>query len=364
MKIGIIHPYFDIIGGAEQTTFSLLSALKNTAHLVTLYTTTKNVKVPSEIKIQHVDRNSFPIGWSLQRILEVKELFKKAKNEDLLFVTSGNLVLTDTEKRMIIYCHSTFESELRNSQRKNSGIFAIYHNYIKKQLKNQLKLLKKSKVQLITNSNFTQEKINELFGKESIVIFPPVKIKKRVVKNSRKTGVITIARFSPEKNLNFNLDVMKNFDVSYKIFGNAKFSSQIEYYEHLLNSTRNKNQIKLFCNTNRDVIENALNSSKVYFQSSIETFGISVVEAIAAGCIPIVPNNSAHKETVPFPELRYKEKDVDDAKKKIESALRGNFDKYLLELQEHVKKFSEENFQKNIIDYLSRFEKNNKDNSS
>ena len=44
-------------------------------------------------------------------------------------------------------------------------------------------------------------------------------------------------------------------------------------------------------------------------------------------------------------------------KMKIEAALKGDFDKYLPELQEHVKKFSEENFQKKILEYLSRFEK-------
>ena len=59
--------------------------------------------------------------------------------------------------------------------------------------------------------------------------------------------------------------------------------------------------------------------------------------------------------------MRYKENDGNDAGKKIESALSGEFDSYLIELQEHVKKFTEENFQKNIIDYLSLFEKNNKD---
>jgi len=354
MKIGIIHPSFDVIGGAEQTTFSLLCALKDTNYSVTLYTTTKNVKTPPEIKICYINRNSFPIGWKLQRILEVKKLFKKAKNEDLLFVSSGNLILTNTDKKIIIYCHSTFESELEN---KKKEFFTIYHNYIKKQIKHQLELLEKPTVLLITNSNYTKEKMNKLFKKKSIVIFPPVKIKETNIGKAEKCGVITIARYSPEKNLEFNLDVIKNLNVSYKIFGNTKFSSQINYYKHLQSRTKNKKQIKLFCNSKRDLIENSLNSSKVYFQSSEETFGISVVEGIMAGCIPIVPENTANKETVIIEELRYKENDKNDAKKKIESALRGDFDKYLIELQEHIKKFSEENFQKNIINYLSKFEK-------
>ena len=240
--------------------------------------------------------------------------------------------------------------------------FVIYHYYIKKQLKNQLKLLQKLTVQLIANSNYTKKTINDLFKKDSEIIFPPVKIKEINIKNSTKSGIITIARYSPEKNLEFNLKVIKKFNVSYKIFGNTKFLTQINYYNYLQKITKNEKQIELFCNSERNVIESSLNSSKVYFQSSKETFGISVIEGIMTGCIPIVPDNTANKETVPIDELRYRENDKNDARNKIEAALQGDFDKYLIELQEHVKKFSEENFQKNIISYLVKFENNSMNN--
>lgn len=361
MKIGIIHPSFEIIGGAEQTTISLLKSLRH-RYEMTLFTTSKNINIPSGNKIFHIKRNSFPIGWSFQRIIEIKKLFKKAKNEDILFVSSGNLVLSDTKKEIILYCHSTFEAELKKISNKKNGFFSFYHNYIKNQLKNQIKLLKNPTVHLIANSNYTKEKIAENFQKKSDVIFPPVQIKNQTINYSKKSGIITVSRYSPEKNLEFNLKVIKNIDTAYKVYGNAKFLSQTNHYDDLQNKVKNSKLIKLFCNSKRSLIEDSLYSSKVYFQSSKETFGISVIEGIMAGCIPIVPNNTANKETVPIDNLRYKENDENDAKMKIEAALRGDFDKYLPELQEYVKKFSEENFQKNMVSYLAKFEKNNMSN--
>ena len=203
MKIGIIHPSFEIFGGAEQTTLTILDALKNTSHQVTLYTTTNSITIPSNIETCVIKKKSFPIGWNLQRMLENKKIFEKAKNEELLFISSGNLTLPKTNRIVIIYCHSTFESELNNIQKQNTGFFRYYHNYIKKQQKKQLKLLKNNNVKIISNSHYTKEKIKEIFKKESKIIFPPVKIKSGNNKHGGKSGTITIARYSSEKNLGF-----------------------------------------------------------------------------------------------------------------------------------------------------------------
>ena len=37
LKIGIIHPAMNVIGGAEMTTFALIEGLKKTNHSSTLY---------------------------------------------------------------------------------------------------------------------------------------------------------------------------------------------------------------------------------------------------------------------------------------------------------------------------------------
>jgi len=324
MKIGIIHQSLDVIGGSEQITLSLLDMLGETEFEVTLYTTSKDVKIPDGVKKKIVKRRSFPIGWKLQRILEINSLFDAAKNEDLILVMGGNLAISKVKKPTLIFCNSNFETEINYVKSKSFGIFRAYHSFVKKQIQGQLELLKSPLVKIIANSIYTKEKIKGSIGKNSIVIYPPVRLEKMDPKESKK-GIITVARYSPEKNLEFAVNVLREMNVQCKIFGSASYKTQFEIYNSLLKLAKGKN-IKLFCNEKREFIEKSLYQAKVYFQSSKETFGISVVEGIMAGCIPIVPDNSAHKETVPFKELRYKENDVEDAKNKIQSAINGEFD--------------------------------------
>ena len=163
----------------------------------------------------------------------------------------------------------------------------------------------------------------------------------------KKNLVITLSRFSPEKNLNFAINLLKSSNLFYELIGNAKFDSQIKLYDYLNASVKNSKNISLRPNLTTEDIERSLSSSKVYLQPSKETFGISVIEAISAGCIPIVPDNSAFVETVPFDVLRFKEKE--DAKVKLEDAMNGKYDYLRPILRKHIEKFSIENFQDSIL---------------
>ncbi len=134
------------------------------------------------------------------------------------------------------------------------------------------------------------------------------------------------------------------------MIGNAKHSSQLRLFE-MLKSRSGQFNINLHCNLSSAEMEKLLGLSKVYFHTSKETFGIAVVESIAAGCIPIVPDNSAHSETVPFEELRYNGKD--DAVQKLQEAISGKYDYLRKDLKNHIQKFSSKSFQENMLDQIN-----------
>lgn len=355
MKIGIIHHSFDVIGGAEKTTLNLIDALCQTNHSVTLYTTSKLVQIPDKIRINKILRFHFPSFWRIQRMIENEILFNSARNEDLIIVMSGGLSISDLKnKDILVYCHSTFQEAINFVNSSSKGIMKFYHDLIKRKIAKQISLLKNSNVKLIANSEFTRKKIEENLKKDSIVIFPPVEMDRFIGKHQQKDGVVTIARYSQEKNLDFAINVMKTLPISYKIIGNAKLDTQFSIFNRLSNQVKLNPNIKLLCNVEKQITEQTLLSSKIYFHTSEETLGLSVVESIAAGCIPIVPNNSAHCETVPFSELRYEPNNITSAKELITRATKGDFDDYVSKLQQHIKIFNSDNFKKKIIDMIQK----------
>lgn len=351
LKIGVIHPSFEIFGGAETTTVQLLNMLKQTDHHTTLYT----VKPPElqeskNFSIHKIVTRNFPLLWKYQRIMEVQKIFQKSKMEDVLVISSGGLTLENTPvKKIVLYCHSTFEGEHKFIHKRISGFLGIYHKMIQRNLKRSLELMQNSKVILVANSNYTKKTIHELFHKNPMVIYPPVDIRKysKWFNIQKKNTVITLSRFSPEKNLDFAIDVAKSSNLFHEFIGNAKFESQIKSYNELSNKVLDSKKISLRSNVSSNNIEQSLGSSKVYFHPSKETFGISVVESISAGCVPIVPDNSAFAETVPFDTLRFKDKE--DAIDKLKDAINGKYDHLIPSLRDHIEKFSIENFQNSML---------------
>jgi alpha-1,2-mannosyltransferase len=357
MNIGIIHGFVGGGGGTEKTLHTILDTLEKTDHNVTLYTFSKPKIKLKKIKIKTILPIHIPIFGLYQRAMESK-LVTKAKNEDILIQASGGLCIPITSnQKIIVYCHSDFSNELENKSTKYKGIWSLYYKPYYNMMKKFVDNLSNSKIFLVSNSEFVHNSLKSKYDKNSKIIYPPVDLDEFNSQN-KKNQIVSIGRFSEEKNLEFGINVMSQLDSLCYIIGNTKTKSNILYYEKLESQIKKLNlesKIKLLKNIDRYDLVNYLNNSKIYFHCSNETFGISVIESIAAGCIPIVPDTSAHKETVPFVELRYKENDENDAKNKIRSALNDEFDHILKPLDNSIEKFSKKKFQQSFLDLIEEF---------
>ena len=353
MNIGIIHGFVGGGGGTEKTFHAILDALETTDHNVTLYTFSKPKLKSKKIKIISSLPISIPSFGLYQRTMESK-LISKAKNEDLLIQASGGLgIPTQSNQKIVVYCHNDFSNELENPSTKYKGIWSLYYKPYYSMIKKFITKIQDPRIHLISNSEYIQNSLNEKFNKNSDIIYPPVNLSEFHPETKEKR-VVTIGRFSAEKNHDFGIDVMKDLDCDYDIIGNTKTKSNILYYEKLEYriKTENCQKINLLKNLERKNLVEKVNKSKIYFHCSPETFGITVVESIAAGCIPIVPDIGGHKETVPYDALRYAENNSIDAKQKILDALSGSFDNLIPILQSNIQKFDISNFQLNFIEYI------------
>ena len=117
---------------------------------------------------------------------------------------------------------------------KYQGIWSVYYKPYSKLSKNFNTMIQNKNVHLIANSRFTHSAIKERYNKDSTIIYPPVDLSEfsNLVKEKEKQ-VITISRFSKEKNLNFALEVMKEIDTNYLLIGNTKTKTNELYFNQL-----------------------------------------------------------------------------------------------------------------------------------
>jgi len=361
LRVGIIHPYFRVMGGAEQTTLYLIDALKKTNHLTTLYTCdtppiseTKNFKINKFQSIMPV------IIYNYQKWQDFRKLYQNSEKEDVIIICGGGLMLDEINiDNVILYCHSSFDSEFEFINKKFSGVKEIINKIRQSFLRKKLSYINDPKIKLISNSNYTKNVMKNRFGRDSTVVYPPVNLEtySKLYDYPKTNKVVTITRISREKNPEFATNVAMETGLKHNIICRLN-PRQKSLSDKLFQISKNKNISWLIDTSSREK-EKVLSSSKVYFHPSKETFGISVVEAIAAGCIPIVPNNSAHLDTVPYDELRFNEKE--DAIEKLQNAASGKYDYLKPNLKNHIKKFSIEAYQKDMLlnlDSISRKIKN------
>ena len=356
MNVGIIHGFVGGGGGTEKTLHGIIDALEETEHNITLYTFSKPKIILKKIKIKSSLPISIPSFGLYQRTMESK-LISKAKNEDILIQASGGLgIPSNPKQKIIVYAHADFSNELDNPSTKYKGIWSLYYKSYYNMLKKFVNRILDSNIILVSNSKFIHDSIKSKYGKDSTIIYPPINLEE-FNSQKKKNQIITIGRFSKEKNLEFGINIMSNLDSKYYIIGNTKTKSNILYYEKLesiIKKQKLESKIKLLKNLERTELIKYLNTSKIYLHCSNETFGISVVESIAAGCIPIVPNTSAHKETVPIDELRFKENDENDTINKLNAAINKEYDSFLPPLQENILKFSQKKFQKSLLELIDK----------
>jgi len=101
----------------------------------------------------------------------------------------------------------------------------------------------------------------------------------------------------------------------------------------------------------------ALLQESRYFLHTVvnEPFGLTAVQAMAAGCLPIVHDSGGQRETVPNPRLRYRTLDeAPDMIRFLEALDTTTFESLTTQLQQHVAlSYDEAIFHRKMRDILT-----------
>ncbi len=302
MKVGVFNALLELAGGSEKFALELCRALNELGHDAELITfcsdwdalqrslsllapeyKPKLTAKPTPPTYNVLDSVLAGRFLRLKRLILASHLLKGLQNSDydILIDTSSNIPL-DVDISYIHYPAGTG----------GGVIYAFYHvlvKFLSKFLEGDPRLV-------LTNSSWTAEKVVALYPRLSgrvYVLHPPVDVEyfNEGLAYGRERLVVTISRFTPEKNLDKVLDVAKEL----KEYEFVLVGSTAKYSEPVIKSLKNRidgeglGNVNIMVNLPRDELRKLLSRAKYYLHPQFaEHFGISVIEAMAAGCVPIV----------------------------------------------------------------------------
>ncbi len=298
MKIGIYDPYLDDLGGGEKYMMTLAECLSKEHNVSVFWDNKTDLLVLKE-------RFSLDIA----KITLAKNIFSKStpffervlasRQYDAIILLSDGSIPFLLSKKLYIHIQQPLKQFEKGS------------------LKDTLKLFRVT--QFFSNSLYTKSFINRRFNLRTSVIYPPVEAKPKEVK--KQNNILHVGRFRVK---NVGVDDYKKQQVMINAFKhmvdkgltNWQFivatsvrEQDLDEFNRVKKSTE-KYPIQFLVNKKNDELWEAYSKAKIYWHASgfgenltlhpefAEHFGISTVEAMCAGAVPVVINAGGQKEIV------------------------------------------------------------------
>jgi len=210
---------------------------------------------------------------------------------------------------------------------------------------------KRSHILHLSNSHFTKGLISELYGLDSLVLYPPVSIPCQHSIGACKERVpgVIIARPRAISGITFLPEMIKELPktVKFVVIGKADAVGM-----EVLRFLRSKGvDIEYLGYVSETMKLDIFNRFSHYLHLGFnESFGITVVEAMAAGCIPVAPKSGAIPEYMPQ-DLLYS--NSHEASEKISAQIGLGDSDLETELKNTAKRFDEKEFRSGIAGYIN-----------
>jgi len=367
MRILVVHPRMSVFGGGERVAVhSIITALK-AQNEVLLASEVFDIPAFEDFfacqglfkQVRLLTYPSFrPIADRAvlyQRLLyhqwRIRGVVTRAKEFDLILSTQDVAYLPSATVPIIQYCYFP-EYFVHLESRPSSLLWKAYYLPAIRFYRNRIRDIDC----LLSTSNFTRGFVRDKWGRESTILYPPCPID--LYKNpdgQREDLVITVGRVVPEKRMNLFLDLARRLPkVRFVIIGSV--ARDQESYFRRLQETAPANVSFLMSPLRK--LRDVLARAKIYVHCARnEHFGISIVEAMAAGCVPVVHDSGGPREIV-TDEVGYRWTLIDQAVEHVsglitDDGVRGKMSNAAMSRAEN---FGPDAFEATLANFIRRYQ--------
>ena len=391
LKAGIYDPYLDTLGGGERYCLSVAEILINNGYDVDLFCSGDK---------SYIEKAETRFSLNLKKINIVPDIFESPLSSISFIEDRGALfnlihrsksplkirdkiikiakkILTTTKYDVIFYLSDGSNPFL--FAKKN--ILHVQVPFTKKEI-NHNDLLNNIKSftynHIVCNSQFTAKFTQKFFNKKVDILYPPVDINKFTINNKKENIILNVGRFDNilnAKKQDVLISVFKKLSKNQEIKdwklifagGSTQVSDQNTYL-NLLKEEAKDYPIEFYVNPNFDTLKSLYAKSKIYWHAAgynvkqnihpenTEHFGMTIVESMASGCVPIVIAKGGIPEIINNGIDGFTWLTLNGLYKKTKKLILNQklFDKIQTKSILSSKKFSKENFETQLISLISK----------
>lgn len=297
MKIGIYDPYLDTLGGGERYMLTLGSYLSGKDQ--------NTVDIFWDGSRELVDKGGERFAIDVSRVTLFPTIFSSSysllqkmritKTYDAIFYLSDGSVPTLSAKKNFLFLQHPIP-------------------WVKAGFLTKLKLRKITRV--VVNSEFVKQSVDRALGVDSLVLYPPVSSVGLDLRK-KENVILTVGRFTSDMNMKKQEEMIAAFkklcdngltNWEFVVVGSSLPKDQ-EFVDELKKGLTGY-PIRVLVNVTYQTLIGYYEKSKIYWHAAgfgedltlhperAEHFGISTVEAMSAGVLPVVFAGGGQKEVV------------------------------------------------------------------
>lgn len=264
-------------------------------------------------------------------------------------------VLTNSNQLHISYCYTPmrYAWDLHHQYLKEANLDRGIKGLIAKVILHYIRiwdLTTANRVNhFVTLSNYIAKRIKKVYGRDSVVIYPPVDLEKFHIGNKRENFFLTASRIVPYKKIDLIVEAFSKIpDKKLIVIGDGPDFEKIK--------KKARKNVELLGYQKDEVLKEYLQKAQAFVFAAEEDFGILPVEAQACGTPVIAYGRGGALETVIENKtgIFFNEQTVESLIEAV-NVFEKNQDKFdLNEIRKNAERFSKERFKREFKEFVER----------